>query len=78
MWGYMGSSGLGVGSMGAGMLIFWVILGLGFAFLVRYAMTDSSDKRKEEKTALEILEERYARGEIGHDEFEEKKHDLER
>jgi putative membrane protein len=58
--------------MGSGMLLIWVLLGVGFALLVRYATRD--DKQK---SALEILEERYARGEIGHEEFEQKKHDLE-
>lgn len=69
MWGHMNGYGW---NMGSGMLLIWVLLGVGFALLVRYATRD--DKQK---SALEILEERYARGEIGHDEFEQKKHDLE-
>lgn len=69
MWGHMNGYGW---DMGSGMLLIWVLLGVGFALLVRYATRD--DKQK---SALEILEERYARGEIGHEEFEQKKHDLE-
>lgn len=72
MWGYTGSAGLGLENMSAGMMVFWVVIGLVFALIVRYAMTDHVDK-----DALEILKERYARGEINHDEFEARKHDLE-
>ena len=74
MWGYLGSSGLGMSGMGLGMFVFWIVLGVGFALLVRYATGNGGSKHEH---ALDILEQRYARGEIGHDEFERKKHDLE-
>lgn len=73
MWTYMGSD-YGWGGMGAGMLVFWVLLGLGFALLVRYTMGSGG---RQEKSALDILKQRYARGEIGREEFEQKKRDLE-
>ena len=72
MWGHMGDYGWGMG--GVGMLVFWVLLGLCLALLVRYAMGCGG---KREKSALDILKERYARGEIGREEFEQKKRDLE-
>ncbi|MBI1424308.1 MAG: SHOCT domain-containing protein [Gammaproteobacteria bacterium] len=72
MWGHMSDYGWGV--MGAGMLVFWVLLGLGLALLVRYIMGCSGGRQ--EKNALDILKERYARGEIGREEFEQKKRDL--
>ena len=73
MWGHMDDYGWGMG--GGGMLVFWVLLGLGFALLVRYA-TGCGGKR--EKSALDILKERYARGEIEREEFEQKKRDLDK
>lgn len=72
MWGYMDHYGWG--GMGVGMLFWWVLLGLCFALVVRYAMGGG---KNEEKSALDILKERYARGEIGQEEFEQKKRDLE-
>lgn len=73
MWGHMNNYDWGWGGMGAGMLLFWVLLGLAFALLVRYTMGGA----KPDKSALDILKERYARGEIGREEFEQKKRDLE-
>jgi uncharacterized membrane protein len=43
---------------------------------VRWPAGRTSERRK--RTALDILEERYARGEIGREEFEQKRRDLER
>jgi putative membrane protein len=74
MGGQMGN--YGGGNMGVGMLVTWVLLGLGFALLVRYATRPGRDEDKP-KSALDILKERYARGEIGREEYEQKKRDLE-
>lgn len=56
------------------MILFWALLILGVAALIRN-LTRSGDN-KEGKTPLDILKERYAGGEIDKKEFEEKKKDL--
>ena len=79
MMGYGGSGnmmGWGFGILGwIFMLIFWVILILGVIALVRY-LKGSERRDNEGKSPLDILKERYARGEIEKKEFEEKKKDL--
>lgn len=69
MWGAWGTWGLAMMLM---MLVFWalVLVGLilGLRWLARQSRPDA---------ALEILRQRYARGEINKDEFEAKKRDLE-
>lgn len=72
MWGHM--SDYGWGSMGFGMLLFW---GLLFAAVVMLVKCSKSAKQNQDQSALDILKERYARGEIERDEFEQKKRDLE-
>ncbi len=71
----------GSGWMGLGwifMLLFWVLVILGIAALVRWLGTGSSGRREaERKTPLEIIQERYARGEIKREEYEQKRRDLE-
>ena len=76
MWGHMDGYGWGWGGMGFGMLLFWGVLIAAFVLLVRNCSGTCSG-REREKTALDLLKERYARGEIGRDEFEQKKRDLE-
>jgi putative membrane protein len=51
----------------------------GFAFLpiIWWAVGSSSHKKDRNDSPLDILKERYARGEISRQEFEEKKRDLE-
>jgi len=78
MWNCMsayGGSGMFLGMVG--MLLFLLLLIGAIVALARYtAVTGNSSERRQEKTALEILKERYARGEIERDEFETKKRDL--
>ncbi len=59
------------------MLLFWGLVILGLAALVRW-LAQSSSGRTREKTALDVLKERYARGEIDCEEFERKRTDLEK
>ena len=56
------------------MWLFWILLAVVVVWLVRSVASDTSRNRT--KTALEILEERYALGEIDSEEFERKKRDL--
>ena len=56
------------------MLFLWILLILGVVALLRYL--GRSGQQQEHRTPLDILKERYARGEINKKEFEEKKKDL--
>lgn len=77
MWGHMGDYGWGYG-IGIGMLLFWGLLIVGIVMLMKGARGSGlCGKREREKSALDILKERYARGEIEREEFEQKKRDLE-
>ncbi len=62
--------------MGSGMwilfIIFWILGIVGLVLFIKHLWECRAAKREEE-SALEILKKRYARGEIGKEEFEEKK-----
>lgn len=75
----MGTFGWGPGFGWIFMILFWGVIILGIVALVKWLSTGTNDNNRPRppKTALEILEERYARGEIEREEFEQKKHDLE-
>ena len=78
MWG---DAGLGWGwGMGFGMIsmvLLWVLIILGIVVLAKWVGGSSaSSGTPASKTALDILNERYARGDIEKQEFEEKKRDL--
>ena len=81
MWGDMGSMGWGWGWGIFGtvhMLLWWVLIVLGIAVLAKWLFTSGRHDRgiAGADNAVEILKQRYARGEIGKDEFEQKKRDL--
>ncbi len=61
------------------MTAFWLLVLLGLAFLVRWLWRAGSRvglPQPADESAMEILKKRYARGEIGKEEFEAKKRDL--
>lgn len=70
----------GYGGMGIGMEWGWIIglivLVIFIWFIVRMTNRDQASNQNNSKSALEILKERYARGEIDRDEFEDKKRTL--
>lgn len=60
--------------MGWGMVLVWLIPILLIALVVRNVISDRNGKP--ENTSLDILEARYARGEIDRDEFLKRRADL--
>lgn len=74
-WGGMMNGWGGLSIFGwLAMILFWALLILSVVALVRYLTKSNSSTG--DKTPLEILKERYARGEISKKEFEEKKKDV--
>ena len=76
---YNGYEGWGIGNMmgwfggGIMMVAFWVLL---IALIVWVIREIGGKNSRSNSNALEILKERYAKGEIDKKEFEEKKKDL--
>lgn len=79
-WGSQGYGMWGMGGFGSIMMIlFWGLIIVGIILLIRYFTLGhgGSTSMMKERDPLEILRERYARGEIDTEEFEERKKALE-
>lgn len=64
----------GMGLGGIGMILVWIVPLLLVYLLFRHFSGDWQERRG--KSALDILEERYARGEIDRDEYLKRRADL--
>lgn len=71
-WNGFGGWGMGLGPIF--MALFWVVIIAGVVALVRWQAGAQPGPR--DKTPLEIVRERYARGEIDREEYEQKVRDL--
>lgn len=69
--------GNGYGLMGIGMWLFWIIL-VVIILLVIKAVTKSTPTSVSREMPIDILKERYAKGEIDDEEFQRRKHELEK
>ena len=79
MWGWDGMYGIGGMFMMLMMLLFWALIIVGIVFAVRALAggpIGPAPRVESRDRALEILKERYAKGEIDTAEYEEKKRAL--
>ena len=72
--GFCGGGGfLGLGWIFS--ILIWVLIIVGIVILAKWFMKEVGSTKKED-SAVEILKERYAKGEITKEEFEQKKKEL--
>ena len=67
-WG--GDFGMGLGGSGIFMILFWVLIILGVVYFIKMLLGSGSTEEKKSESAQEVLEKRFARGEMSKEEFE--------
>lgn len=76
-WGMMGWGDSGFWPLG---MIIWVVIITAFIAFISWAVSGRSSRTRSDgsasSTALDLLEQRYGRGEIGRDEYLQKKTDI--
>ncbi len=73
--GIYGGWGMGLGWII--MVLFWVLLIAGIVAFAKWILgVSSGNPMSPDKSAIDLLKERYARGEIEKEEFEQKRQDL--
>ena len=78
-WGFGNYGGYGMGWIGPIiMIVFWGALITGIVFLIRFLVRQGggSGSQGGREPALDILKKRYAKGELGREEFEAMRKDL--
>lgn len=71
-WGFGGGGGFF-------MMVFWIFVIVGLVFLIKWLIqttTGGNPKTKNDPTALDILKQRYAKGDIDKTEFDAMKKDI--
>ena len=69
-WG--SNFGMGFGGGGFFMILFWILVILGVIYLVRVLLGGTSrEEGKMSESAEEVLEKRFAKGEMSKEEFED-------
>jgi len=68
-WG--GDFGMGFGGGWIFMILFWGLIILGVVYLVKILLGGPTNQKKRNESAQEVLEKRFARGEISKEEFED-------
>lgn len=78
MVGYMGDYGYGMMGYGGMLfgLLFWILIIVIAYLLIKRLLEQDKSRSGEEKSALDIARERYAKGEITAEEFDEIKRRL--
>ena len=71
MWGVWGAWGIAMMVM---MLLFWGVVIVGIVLGIRWLVDQGREPQRD--TAMDILRQRYARGDVTKEEFEAKKRDL--
>jgi len=71
MWGVWGAWGVAMMAM---MLLFWGVVIVGIVLGIRWLMGQGPQSQQD--AAMDILRQRYARGEITKEEFDSRKRDL--
>lgn len=74
MMGGYGMGGFGFG--GIFMILWWILIIVGIVALAKWLLSSNACSRSSSGKALDILKERYARGEIDEQEYQKKKRDL--